>query len=50
MATFFSLPGAFGYNNASEALAKENITPPITEFRENMKKFITMNLSYYLNS
>ena len=34
----------------SEALAKENITPPITEFRENMKKFITMNLSYYLNS
>lgn len=34
----------------SEALAKENITPPITEFRENMKKFINMNLSYYLNS
>ena len=31
----------------AEALAKENITAPAIDFRENMKEFITMNLTFY---
>lgn len=31
----------------AEALAKENITPPNTDFRENLKEFIYMNLTTY---
>lgn len=34
----------------TEALALENIQTPITDFRENLKKFIHMNLTYYLAS
>ena len=31
----------------SEALAKVNIQPPNFDFRENMKRYIGMNISYY---
>lgn len=32
----------------AEALAKENIPAPDIEFRENMREYIYMNLSYYV--
>lgn len=33
----------------TEALAKENITPPNIDFRDNLRFFISMNLSTYCN-
>ncbi|NCB92554.1 MAG: TetR/AcrR family transcriptional regulator [Clostridia bacterium] len=34
----------------AEALAKENIAAPAIDFRENMKKYILMNLKSYTNA